>query len=234
MLRLGAAEAWSSLTARHRRQPPHRLALTCGRADLYFSGMQSRRDATLNLASLLHHAPGSELEVEAEGLLEPEQELLDADGLRLAGPIAWHVHVVNTGGDDDFVADGQMSARAVLECRRCLTEVEVDVEAEFVYPMSYRPSDLPLRLEELEEVEEELLVFGRPDVDFAQLLTELIAIEVPLTALCREDCLGLNEDGVNLNEHPELAVDRPAAAPQDGAVRIKGLDEALRELERES
>jgi uncharacterized protein len=197
--------------------------------------MQSRRDATLNLASLLHHAPGSELEVEAEGLLEPAQELLEADGLRLAGPIAWQVRVVNTGGDDDFVADGDVSATAVLECRRCLTEVAVEVEAEFVFPMSYRPSDRPLRLEELEEEEEELLVFGRPEVDFAPLLTELIAIEVPLTALCREDCRGLNLDGVNLNEHPELADDRPPDVEGlNGAVRIKGLAEALRDLERES
>ncbi len=197
--------------------------------------MQSRRDATLNLASLLHHAPGSELEVEGEGLLDPAQELLDADGLRLAGPVSWHVRVVNTGGDDDFVADGDVRATAVLECRRCLTEVPVEVEAEFVYPMSYRPSEQPLRLEELEEEEEELLVFGRPEVDFARLLTELVAIEVPLTALCREDCRGLNQDGVNLNEHPELADDGPPPVEgSNGAVRIKGLAEALRDLERES
>src|SRR5690554_5761395 len=197
--------------------------------------MQSRRDATLNLASLLHHAPGSELEVEAEGLLEPAEELLVADGLRLAGAIAWHVRVINTGGDDDFVADGTIDATAVMECRRCLTDVQVHVGTDFVYPMSYRPSDQPLRLEELEDEEEELLVFGRPEVDFAPLLTELIAIEVPLTALCREDCRGLNLDGVNLNEHPELADDRPPDVEGlNGAVRIKGLAEALRDLERES
>lgn len=188
------------------------------------------------MASLLHHAPGSELEAEAEGLLDPADELLEADGLRLAGPIEWQVRVINTGGDDDFVADGEIAATAVLECRRCLTDVEVDVETEFVYPMSYRPSEQPLRLEELEEEEEELLVFGQPEVDFAPLLTELVAIEVPLTALCREDCRGLNEDGVNLNEHPELADARPADknGVADATVRIKGLDEALRDLERES
>ena len=196
--------------------------------------MQSRRYATLNLASLLHHAPGSELEVEAEGLLEPAEELLVADGLRLAGAIAWHVRVINTGGDDDFVADGTIDATAVMECRRCLTDVQVHVGTDFVYPMSYRPSDQPLRLEELEDEEEELLVFGRPEVDFAPLLTELVAIEVPLTALCRDDCRGLNQDGVNLNEHPELADDRVTAGGLNGNVRIKGLDEALKDLERES
>ena len=60
----------------------------------------------------------------------------------------------------------------------------------------------------------------------------LLAIEVPLTALCKEECLGLNEDGVNLNEHPELAGQRPK--PAEVPARIKGLDEALKELDRKS
>ena len=50
----------------------HRAALTVPRETPYFGGMQSRRDAVLNLASLLHHAPGSESEVEAEGLLDEQ------------------------------------------------------------------------------------------------------------------------------------------------------------------
>ena len=125
------------------------------------------------------------------------------------GPREWDVRVFNTGGDDDFIVDGSDSGTAVLECRRCLTEVEVDVQTEFVYPMLYRPSDLPMTLDELDDDEEERLVFGNPQVDFAPLVTQLFAIEVPLTALCKPDCLGLDEDGVNLNEHPERA---PAAA----------------------
>jgi uncharacterized protein len=59
--------------------------------------------------------------------------------------------------------------------------------------------------EDGEEGDDELLVFGSPQVDFSAFLTELVAIELPITALCRPDCLGLSEEGVNLNEHPELA-----------------------------
>ena len=210
----------------------HQPALTRAEGNPYLSGMQSRRDAILNLASLLHTAPGSESEVEAEGLLEPSEDLLAADGLTLDGPAEWELHVINTGGDDDFVVNGEVRGTAVLECRRCLTRVTVDLETDFVYPMNYRPSDRPLRLEELEEADEELLVFGQPQVDFAPLLTELLAIEVPLTALCKEDCLGLNEEGVNLNEHPELAGQQPK--PSEGPARIKGLDEALELLDRKT
>ncbi|MFO7545411.1 MAG: DUF177 domain-containing protein [Trueperaceae bacterium] len=175
--------------------------------------MQSRRDATLNLSSLLQHGPGSELDVEGEGLLDPIEELLEADGLVLRGPLHWTVRVLNAGGDDDFVVEGAVDGVAVLDCRRCLTPVEVPLKTDFVYPMVYRPSELPLMLDELgDEDDDDRLVFGAPEVDFAALLTQLFAIEVPITALCKADCLGLNEDGVNLNEHPELA---PAAEKRE-------------------
>lgn len=196
--------------------------------------MQAGRDAILNLSSLLHHSPGSELEVEAEGLLEPTEDLLQADGLSLAEPLEWNVRVFNAGGDDDFIVDGSVSGVAVLDCRRCLTRVEVDVETEFVYPMLYRPSELPMTLDELDDAEEERLVFGNPQVDFAPLLTQLFAIEVPLTAVCKPDCLGLDEDGVNLNEHPERALatsTRPAnAAPSPFA----DLDKVLKDIDIKS
>ena len=193
--------------------------------------MHARRDATLNLSSLLHHSPGSDIEVEEEGLLEPTEDLLQADGLSLAGPLEWNVRVFNTGGDDDFIVDGSVAGVAVLDCRRCLTRVEVEVDTEFVYPMLYRPSDLPMRLDELDDDEEERLVFGTPQVDFAPLLTQLFAIEVPLTALCKPDCLGLDEDGVNLNEHPDRA-HKHVVSPQPSP--FAGLEEALKDIDIKS
>ena len=151
------------------------------------------------------------------GLLEPEPELLEADGLVLDRPLEWEVTVRNTGGDDDFIVDGRVSGGAVQECRRCLTEVVTEARATFVMPMLYLASEESLRLDEVSDDNEERLVFGRPEVDFAPLLAQLFAIELPLTALCREDCKGLSLDGVNLNEHPELEEEdrarRDAASP---------------------
>lgn len=165
--------------------------------------MVARREATLNLAALLHRAPGSVDELAAEGELYPSEALLTADGLRLEGPLSWSLRVTNTGGEDDFVVVGQVRGTAIMECRRCLTEVPTPVDAAFVYPMVYRPGD-PGALEMTEDEEqEELLVFAHPEVDFAPLLTQLFAIDLPLTVLCREDCKGLSVDGVNLNEHPD-------------------------------
>ena len=160
----------------------------------------------MNLTALLRQAPGSDDEVVDEGLLEPAAELLAADGLRLAGPLAWSLTVRRTGGDeDDFLVEGEVEGEVVMECRRCLVDVQVPVHAELLYPMSYQPSD-DAELELAEEAgDDDVLVFGQPVVDFAPLLVQVLAIDVPLTALCREDCKGLSLDGVNLNEHPEHA-----------------------------
>jgi len=186
--------------------------------------MVARRDAQLNLSSLLRQAPGSDDEVVDEGLLDPSAELLEVDGLRLAEPLHWSLTVRRTGGDDeDFLTEGEVEGRVVLECRRCLEDVAVPVRSEFLYPMAFRPSD-DVELELSEEAgEEDLLLFGRPVVDFAPLLLQVLAIDVPITALCREDCKGLSLDGVNLNEHPEHAAagaarndpDSPFAALKD-------------------
>lgn len=165
--------------------------------------MVARRHALLNLSTLLRHAPGAEDEVEASGELLLDEAPLSSDVVRVEGPLGWEVRVTNTGGDDDFIVTGRVSGSAVMECRRCLTEVSTGVDSSFVYPMVRRPSNEgPLEMVE-DEDEEETLVFGHPEVDFAPLLAQLFAIDLPLTVLCREDCRGLSDEGVNLNEHPE-------------------------------
>jgi uncharacterized protein len=188
--------------------------------------MVARRDASINLTALLRQAPGSDDEVVDEGLLEPSAELLAADGLRLARPLAWSLTVRRTGGDeDDFLVEGEVEGEVVMECRRCLVDVPVPVHAELLYPMSYRPSDdAELQLAE-EADDDDVLVFGQPVVDFAPLLVQVLAIDVPLTALCREDCKGLSLDGVNLNEHPEHAAASEARSEKESPfAALKDLD----------
>ncbi|MDE0100674.1 MAG: DUF177 domain-containing protein [Truepera sp.] len=177
--------------------------------------MVSRRDATLNLATLLNHAPDSPDEVGGEGLLEPDGTHLSEIGLRLQGPLAWRLTIRNAGGDDDFLAEGEVTGAALLECRRCLTDVPIPVASSFLYPMTYLPATERLTLAETNEEEEERLLFGHPEVDFGPMLAQLFAIDLPLTALCKNSCKGLSLDGVNLNEYPELEGERspPTTSP---------------------
>ena len=161
-------------------------------------------NAVLNLASLLNQ-DASIYEVEGEGRLIIEASKL-AEGTRLQDGIQWHLVVRSTGGDDDFILEGDVSGSALMECRRCLDDVTVSAETSFIYPMVYKQGTESLILTEDKEAEDDLLIFGQPEVDFTDLITQLFAIELPLTALCKEDCKGLSTDGVNLNHHPNHEV----------------------------
>ena len=194
---------------------------------LYFDGMVVRPEAQLNLTSILRQAPGSDDEVFEEGLLDPPAALLEADGLRLAAPLTWSLTARRTGGDDeDFLLDGEVGGEVVLECRRCLHDVAVPVRSDLFFLMRHKPNQSePLLVVEDDEVDDDVLVFGQPVVDFAPLLLQFLAIDVPLTALCREDCKGLSIDGIDLNEHPDhVPAGEPPVEPDSPFAPLKDLD----------
>ncbi|MDZ7799250.1 MAG: DUF177 domain-containing protein [Trueperaceae bacterium] len=196
--------------------------------------MVPRQDAILNLSRLLSHAPGLDPEVVGDGMLAPTAAQLEADGLRLHGPLSWHVVVRSTGGTDDFLAEGEVSGTAVMECRRCLSDAFVEVKASFIYPMVYRPAqeanllllEAPLRDGELEEAldQDDVLAFGAPEADFGPLLRQVFAIDLPLTGLCRPDCRGLSVDGVDLNQHPDHVAPNAEGGPASPFEVLKDLD----------
>jgi uncharacterized protein len=179
-------------------------------------------EVVLNVAQLLAHDP-IDYEVRGEGLFTPSDELLKVNGLKLAEPLKWELIVRNAGGDDDFILEGSVSGVALLECRRCLDEVQVVSSAEFYYPMIYQASRKPLTLIEADD-EDDVLLFGHPEIDFTELVTQLFAIDLPLTVLCQEDCKGLSASGVNLNRHPEAADDAPADEPASPFEALKDFE----------
>ncbi|MGL4612085.1 MAG: YceD family protein [Trueperaceae bacterium] len=184
--------------------------------------MEIRDTATLNLAKLILRNV-LDYEVEDEGLLLPSDALLEADGLHLAKPIHWQLTVRDTGGEGNFLLEGHATTTAKLECRRCLTEVQTDIATEFYYPMLYKPGSPELKLLETNDEHDETLLFGKPQVDFVELITQLLAMELPLTVLCKEDCKGLSPDGVNLNEHPEAEKPLEEAEPESPFAALRDL-----------
>ena len=179
-------------------------------------------DASLNLSVLLRNDP-SEYEVAGSGELTPVNGRLAELGLELASPLSWELTARSTGGDDDFILEGSVSGTASMECRRCLEPTEVSASTSFIYPMIYRPNTAGLSLIELDDDNEDTLVFGQPEVDFSDLLLQVFTIDLPLTALCKENCKGLSADGVNLNEHPDQVSQEEAAQESPFAV-LKDLE----------
>ncbi len=167
--------------------------------------MTVSENVILNVASLLNQ-DASVYEVEDEGLLLPDEASLKLAGFDVSEPIEWYLIVRGTGGDDDFILEGRVTGKALMECRRCLDSVAGDIAYSFVYPMIYKMGTEGLKLIESDDEEGDLLIFGKPEIDFTDLIVQLFAIEMPITALCREDCKGLSVTGVNLNDHPEAAV----------------------------
>lgn len=164
-----------------------------------------QQDVTLNLASLLGFR-GDDLVV--EGVWQPDVERLEPLDLDVSEPLTWRIRIQRISGDEDvYLFDAKVSGVARMACRRCLTDVDVPVSTSLLYTLHYEPSSNPqpgaVFLREVDE--EDVLVFQRPEVDFGDLLLEMLAVELPLTVLCREDCKGLSLDGINLNEHPEAA-----------------------------
>jgi len=104
---------------------------------------------------------------------------------------------------ETFTVDGRVQGVIRGECCRCLTPVELSLEA-------------PLRLlfqrkqasdEELEAVAEdeevEILDPGAQDLDLVDRLRNAVLIELPVRAYCKEDCKGLcPRCGHDLNKGP--------------------------------
>lgn len=126
---------------------------------------------------------------------------LEREHIALEGPARWKVGVTRLEGEggQEFWLSGEIAGYAVLECRRCLTPTPTPVRAHFQYMLRYQPG--LSHLEAIEEDDEEILLFGHPDLDLGPLLSEAFALELPYTVLCKEGCKGLCPVcGANLNE----------------------------------
>lgn len=139
------------------------------------------------------------------GSLQAQGELLGAVALEggeipLHTPAKWGVSVTRLEGEggQEFWLSGEIAGYAVMECRRCLGPTPVLVQAHFQTMLRYTPGLAhPLLVED----EEEVLLFGHPILDLSPILSEAFALELPYTALCREDCKGLCPIcGANRNE----------------------------------
>jgi uncharacterized protein len=132
---------------------------------------------------------------------EPEELALDEEHARLTEPPEVKGRV-SRGGHEVRVR-GELTARAEVDCDRCLKSIAVPVETQF--DVTYVPEE-DYRASEAAELQEEdlsLSVFDGETIDVDELVREQLLLALPTRALCAEDCKGLC---------PTCGADRNAAA----------------------
>lgn len=146
--------------------------------------------------------------------------------LRFVEPAAFEVNVNSLGGDEMYL-QGHFSPTLLMECARCLRDVEVPLDIELGTLMRYEPSAEAPYIDEAESGEE-VLVFGNPDLDLSGFLAETTLLALPLIVLHDPECKGLCQKcGHDLNE-PGCGLDPSVTHCAHAApVPVEELDDSL-------
>lgn len=101
----------------------------------------------------------------------------------------------------DMRVRGEIKAKLIATCDRCLKEVVIPIEASF--DLIYLPEDPGADHAgetELHERDLDLAVYENEQINLDDLVLEQLELNLPSRVLCREDCQGLcSECGADLN-----------------------------------
>jgi uncharacterized protein len=102
--------------------------------------------------------------------------------------------------ENEVFLNGLVSFTLVFTCARCLTEYRRDFSVPLRLVLQLVPDE---EVEDFEETDDEFIIWpeSREIYPLDRHLRDLVALEVPMKPLCREDCAGLcSRCGANLNE----------------------------------
>lgn len=132
--------------------------------------------------SLAELERGGEARIREE--ISPDDPLLEGMNLALSAPV--RVDLTGREVGDSVLVRGTIHASARQECRRCLTEVEQEMDAQVDFLFA------PLDAED-EDADGE--VYPLPDrgneLDLSAPVREALVLHLPQYVVCREDCRGL-------------------------------------------
>ncbi|MBD0371218.1 MAG: DUF177 domain-containing protein [Pyrinomonadaceae bacterium] len=132
---------------------------------------------------------------------EPDELVLDDEHARLIEPPQVTGRISRSG--HNVRLQGQITARAEVDCDRCLKQVSLPIETTF--DVTYVPAADYVEGEaaELQEEDLGLSVYEDEVIDIDELVREQVLLTLPARALCTEDCEGLCPVcGANRNENP--------------------------------
>ena len=137
----------------------------------------------------------------------PTTHGLETNTIPLLGRAEWRA-IASHLGDNEYWLAGTIRATLQLECGRCLDPVEYSLESRLESLLRFDASiKIPTRLV---EDDDEVIVFGDPNIDLTALFAEAISLDIPTMVKCKSKCKGLCADcGANLN--------RTAACPETRA-----------------
>jgi uncharacterized protein len=130
-----------------------------------------------------------------------DELVLDDEHVRLVEPPQITGRIRRSG--HEVRLEGQITARAEVDCDRCLKQVTVPIETSF--DVTYVPASDYVERDAAELQEEDLGVSVYEDevIDMDELVREQVLLTLPTRALCTEDCKGLCPVcGTNRNESP--------------------------------
>jgi uncharacterized protein len=171
-----------------------------------------KREDLLDLNDVLQH-PGRTITVEISTEMESEEDL------DLVAPLEGYLEAVSTG--NLLLIKGEFSTKAIVECSRCGSPVEVEVSFELDEqfqvegtPSSMNPQDMAKMADE-----EPYPLFDENNLMVEALLRQALLIAMPLQAFCPDGCV-------------ETVV--PIAKDEDSAVRPEFQSLAMLKLPAES
>lgn len=120
---------------------------------------------------------------------------------RLVGPLQVAFRINRSA--QTFQLSGQLRARLIGECCRCLEPVEQELEAELQLLLQRQQLSGDEREAVAAGEDVEILDPGAKQVDLRERLREAVLLDLPIRVYCREDCQGLcPQCGHNLNGGP--------------------------------
>lgn len=116
----------------------------------------------------------------------PPIEIIDIPSAKFDGAVKI-VGKITLTGDHSAVIDGQVSFTLTGECTRCLTKTSKEFLMEFS--------------EAVDADDEDGYPVKNDTVDLSKIVDDLVAMNLPVNFLCKEDCKGICAGcGTNLND----------------------------------
>jgi uncharacterized metal-binding protein YceD (DUF177 family) len=158
-----------------------------------------RRDDLLDLNDVLQH-PGRKIAVEITTELETEEDL------DLLKPLEGELRAISTG--NLLLIEGEFTTRLVLECARCGSPTETEVEFELNEQFTVEGVPSSLSSQDMAKVvsDEPYPLFDENNLMVEALLRQNLLVNMPVQALCpfgwEKECPMAKERGANLPVAP--------------------------------